>query len=97
MLLDVSCAKAAGLRNGVSAPYSFAMDAISSLSVVTMTSSIYRLFSEASIVYAIMGLSPSGLMFLPGMPFDPPRAGMIATISCVLYIDGSFLLNLHVV
>jgi hypothetical protein len=31
-------------------------------------------------VYAMIGLPTRGLMFLPGIRFDPPRAGITAMI-----------------
>ena len=31
-------------------------------------------------VYTNKGLSPKNLMFFPGIPLDPPRAGIIAKI-----------------
>ena len=36
-------------------------------------------FSAASIVQAIRGFPPSIFMFLRGIPFEPPRAGMTAS------------------
>ena len=57
------------------APASSATCAIRSESVLTTTSSIVRAARAASIVHAMSGLPPRSATFLPGRPFEPPRAG----------------------
>ena len=72
-----------GLRKGTSAPKPFAMSAISRESVETITRSIRPIFlasSAGSIVWAMRGLPATSIMFFPGIPLDPPLAGMIASI-----------------
>src|SRR3990167_11199382 len=69
-----------GRKKGVSAPYFFATLAISGLSVETMVRFIRGLFRAVSIAQAINGLPQKFLMFFPGTPFEPPRAGTMATM-----------------
>jgi hypothetical protein len=73
-----SSAKVASRRNGTSAPNRRAISAISRLSVLTTTRSNKPLSSAAARVYAMSGFPARGRMFLPGIRFEPPRAGMIA-------------------
>lgn len=54
--------------------------AISGLSVETITESKHPLSIAAMIVQCISGLPWKSAMFFPGRPFDPPRAGIIATV-----------------
>ena len=72
-----------GRIKGTSAPYFFAISAISSLSVETITRSISLQDNAATIEKAIMGWPHRGRMFLPGTPFEPPRAGMIAQLAMI--------------
>jgi len=65
-----------GRRNGTSAPYFFAIEAISGSSVET-TIWLKRLdFMEDSIVYAIRGLPANCRIFFRGTPCEPPLAPM---------------------
>src|SRR5574341_1345515 len=85
-VVELSWASFCGLRNGTAAPHSFDTSAISLLSVVTITSSQYLDCKAASMLHAIKGLPHSILMFLPGSPLLPPRAGMIARNDLLLNI-----------
>ena len=51
-----------------------AISAISAWSVETTSRSMQELFRPASMAYAIRGRPPSCFQFLPGIPFEPPRA-----------------------
>jgi hypothetical protein len=66
---------------GTSAPCCFATRAISRLSVLTTTRSKSLLSSAAVIVYDNAGFPCRDLKFLPGTLFDPPRAGMTASLT----------------
>src|ERR1043166_2428151 len=55
-------------------PHSRQTSAISSSSVDTTIRSSDRLADAASSVHAMSGLPARGEMFLPGIPFEPPRA-----------------------
>ncbi len=58
----------------------------------TMMRSINPLSLAALIECAIRGMPPSGLMFLPGKPFEPPRAKMNPNILTMLL---SMFFQLH--
>src|SRR5438309_4105181 len=73
-----SVAEAAGRKPGTVAPASFAISATSGSSVETHTSVTHAAARAARMVWTINGKSPSTRLFLPGSPFDPPRAGMTA-------------------
>lgn len=63
--------------NGTFAPAAFEISAISSESVLTMTSSKEWDARACSIVQAISGLPCNNLEFFPGSPFEPIRAGIM--------------------
>src|SRR3972149_3230513 len=86
-VLLLSDASSPGRIKGTSALYCFATSAISWLSVETITLSMYLEDLACSMVYAINGLSKSFLMFFPGNPLEPPRAGITHTILLLLYIS----------
>ncbi len=66
--------------NGTSAPAAAATLPISSSSVETITLLTGSLAFAASIVYAINGRPASSLIFFRLIPFDPPLAGIIASV-----------------
>src|SRR5690606_29982303 len=68
------------LKKGNEAPYSLAIDAISSSSVETITSSNNPHSSAASMEYAIIGLPRKSLIFFLGIRLLPPLAGMMARL-----------------
>ena len=45
--------------------------------ILTTVLAIYLDFRDASIVHAINGFPAKSIIFFPGNPFDPLRAGMI--------------------
>ena len=68
-------------RNGLvslSAPYSRETDAMASSSVLTTTRVTRALAWAAKMLRATRGVPPTSLRFLPGIPLDPPRAGIKA-------------------
>lgn len=83
--------------NGISAPYFFAVSAISSESVFTVIRVISLDSFAARMLYAIKGCCNNSLIFFPGRPLLPPLAGIIASISriiavffpCVLIFDAA--------
>ena len=81
---DVSRANSAGRMKGVSAPKLLATSAISSLSVETITRSIFFDSFAAAIEYAMRGKPQRSAMLFFGTPLDPPRAGIMAYIPCAL-------------
>ena len=74
---EVSEAKAFGRKKGTPAPALIATEAISSQSVDTIKSVTKEHWRPCSIDQLIKGLPHKGLIFLPGRPFDPPRARII--------------------
>lgn len=76
----VSIENSAGLKNGTSASNSFAISAISVLSVETSTRFTRGHFFADSILQAISGLPQNLRIFFDGIDFDPPLAGIMATI-----------------
>src|SRR3989344_45650 len=77
--VDISAEISVGRRNGTSAPNSRAIRAYSSESVDTRTLSIFGERSATRILKAINGRPANGLIFLSVTPFEPERAGTIAT------------------
>ena len=69
-----------GLKNGTSIPKDFEILAIFSLSVLTIILLIFFELFAAFIEYSINGLLYNFLIFFCGIPFEPPRAGIIAKI-----------------
>ncbi len=82
--------KYAGLRNGTSAPYFFATVAIFLFSVLTISRSISLVFFASRIVQAIKGNPANRLIFFPGIPLDPPLAGITARTLLRFFKSGSF-------
>ena len=76
----VSIDNSAGRINGTSAPCFFASVAISGLSVETNTRLMTGQFLAVSILHAMSGLPQKSRIFFEGIDFEPPRAGIIATI-----------------
>lgn len=66
---------------GISAPARSAIVAIVLSSVDTITRSMGSQLIAASIEYVINGRPFRDLIFFCGIPFDPPRAGIIATVA----------------
>jgi hypothetical protein len=88
-----------GLLNGTSAPANFAIAAVLSSSVDTITRSTYLDSSAAIIDQAIRGLPHIEAVFFPGKRLLPARAGIIAkscppliTINVIDIYLGLFIL-----
>src|SRR5262245_19325644 len=73
-----SVASSAGRVNGTSAPAARAAAAIDSLSVETMNRPSRFDSRQDATAWEISERDPSIRRFLPGSPFEPPRAGMTA-------------------
>ena len=71
-------------RMMTSAPYADANRAIDSLSVETYTAETEEESWSACIVRTSSGMPPTCCRFLSGIPFEPPRAGIIATVLLVM-------------
>jgi hypothetical protein len=83
-LVAVSPAMAAG-RRATSAPARWASAAMPSWSVETTTRSMLGLAWAAWTARASSETPATFCRFFSGMPFDPPRAGMIATVRCSVW------------
>src|SRR3989338_6643095 len=88
LIFSITCvfyvASLFGLKNGTSAPYFFAMRAIFSESVSTITRSIKSQDKACSTAYAIKGLPKKFLIFLFLILVEPDRAGMYAKIFMII-------------
>lgn len=73
-------ANSAGHLKGTSAPCFLDTSTISSESIDTIIQSIYFELTAASIVKVIRGIPQSNFIFIHGIPFDAPRAVIIAKI-----------------
>ena len=77
MVVAKSSDKCSGLLNGASAPNESTVSLISASSVDTKIRSNMLADCAAAIAHSIIGFPQKSLMFLRGIRFDPPRAGII--------------------
>ena len=75
-------------KNGTSAPYFFAISAISVSSVDTITWSKSLLDNAASMEYARIGFPQKSLIFFFGIRLLPPLAVIIANL--LIFLTSSF-------
>lgn len=83
-------------RRMISAPKARLVSAILGQSVETYVFSKLGVRAAASRIHPMSGLPRNGTRFLSGIPFEPPRAGMIATADiCVFKITNRYSVALE--